>query len=562
MFMQKNLLVILLLLFAGTTFGQTTKEYQQKYNSGKQLLAQGKYDLAKEVFQPLTQENKANPYAPYAYYYQAYASFKTGKLDQAKLYLQQLVAKFPEWNKVEDAYYLLANVAFEKGDWQNGFSYLEKVKSKEVARDAANLKEHYLLQVTDVGVLKNLQKKFPNDKVLASILVDKLLLSSKAEDVELAKGLDAKFKLNKAKEIAQRDKVSKKEAYNVAVLFPFQFESLNTDKARNNQFVLDMYNGIKQAQEDLVKRGININLYAYDVGNDANKMLDLINSPELSSMDLLIGPLYASTNKVAVSFANQKNVALINPISNSSQLIQNNPASYLLQPSLETQARKTAAYALNTFNPKSAMIFYGNTPKDSLLAYSYQKQVQEKGGKVLAFQKVTQANVQQMVAAINNTPDANVGHIFITTDNQTIAVNFISALEQKLYKTPVVTTSNWLDFRMLTFDQYERRNVHFVHPEFIDYGSDSVKTFKNNYIARRNIVPSIYAYQGYDLMMFFGKQLNEHGTFFHTALHQQAPVEGVIFPGYNYTGANDNQFVPIIKFDKAQLVLANPVQLE
>jgi hypothetical protein len=102
--------------------------------------------------------------------------------------------------------------------------------------------------------------------------------------------------------------------------------------------------------------------------------------------------------------------------------------------------------------------------------------------------------------------------------------------------------------------------VHFIHPDFIDYGSETVRTFRKNYLAKRNIIPSIYSYQGYDMMMFFGKLLGEHGTYFHQALHQQPIKQGVVLSAYNYTGSNDNQYVPLVKFENARLVLVNPVQ--
>jgi ABC-type branched-subunit amino acid transport system substrate-binding protein len=539
------------------SFSQTAKDYERKYESGKQLLKQGKYDLAREVFSSLTQ---GTPYAAYAHYYQAYALFKTKKLDNARLHLIQALEKYPSWPDAEAGHYLLANIAFEKEDPSAAISYLEKIKSKQMRADAQHLKEHYLPEVKEIGVLRNLQKKYPEDATIASALVDRLLASSRPEDIALARQLDSKFKLGKMKEIEELKSISKKDAYNVAVLFPFQQETLEPGKPRNNQFVLDMYAGMKIAQEDLNAQGIKLNILAYDVASDANKMQEMVSLPEFSSMDLIIGPLYGPTNKVAVTFANQRNIGLINPISNNAQLIENNPSAYLLKPSQETQVQRAAEYALNSFSPKSATIFYGSTPKDSILAFTYQKHILAKGGKINAMQKVTQTNVGQLTQAITNLDEKSLGHIFISTDNQNVVVNFINSLEKRFSKLPIITMSNWLELKMVSFEQLERRNVHFIHPDFIDYGSETVRTFRKNYLAKRNIIPSIYSYQGYDMMMFFGKLLGEHGTYFHQALHQQPIKQGVVLSAYNYTGSNDNQYVPLVKFENARLVLVNPVQ--
>jgi ABC-type branched-subunit amino acid transport system substrate-binding protein len=557
---QRSILFFCLLLLSTVAFGQQSKEYQQKFESGKGLLKQEKYDLAKQVFTPLTQQNPANPYSAYASYYLAYAHFKTGKPDNARLQLTQLLERYPDWPDAENAYYLLANIAFEKKDPATALAHLDKIKNKQIREDADNLKKHYLAQVTDMAVLKNLQKKYPEDKALAGVVVDKLLMSPDDGEVKLARQLDTKFKFGKVKELEEQKKVSLKEEYNVAVLFPFQPDNLLvTDKPRNNQFALDMYVGIKMAQEQLIANGVKINVYAYDIGPDGDKMLNLINLPEFSAMDLLIGPLYSASNKAAVSFANERNIALINPISTNAQLVENNPAAYLLQPSAEQQVKQAAEYAFAGFEKKPAVIFYGATPKDSALAQNYRRFFEQKGGKVSAFTKLSLTDVARVSKTFEELDQQNTGHVFIATDNTNIIANFINALERKSSTFPVLTLPNWLEQRMISFEQLERRNVHFIYPEFVEFNADTVQAFRKSYIARRNIVPSIYSYQGYDMMLFFGQLLAEHGTYFHQALHQQPPVRGVIMPGYNYNGSNVNQYVPLVKFDKANLVLVNPI---
>lgn len=557
---QRFFIFFFLFLLSSFTFAQNAKEFQRRFESGKELLKQEKYDLAKEVFTPLTQQNSANIYSAHAHYYLAYAHFKTGKLDNARLQLTQLQERYPAWPDAENAYYLQANIAFEKKDMAAAFSQLEKIKSKQIREEADNLKKHYLALVTDNTVLKNLQKKYPEDKVLASVVVDRLLMSADANDIKIARQLDNKFKFGKVKELEEQKKVSVKDEYNVAVLFPFQPDNLLiTDKPRNNQFALDMYVGIKMAQEQLLQNGIKINVYAYDIGSDGDKMLDLINTPEFAAIDLLIGPLYSASNKVAVGYANSRNIGLINPLSTNSLLVENNPAAYLLQPALETQMKQSAEYAFANFPKKPAIITFGPTAKDSTLAYSYRRFFEQKGGKVQQFTKLSPTNMAQISQTFEGLDDQSIGHAFISTDNTTIIANFINALERKSSTFPLITMPNWLEQKMISFEQLERRNVHFVFPDYIAFNADTVQAFRKNYIARRNIVPSIYSYQGYDMMMFFGKLLAEQGTFFHQALQQQQPTPGVIMPGYNYNGSNINQYVPLLKFDKANLILVNPI---
>lgn len=559
---MKRSLSLFFVLFATCIAFAQDADYGRKYESGKALLKEGKYELAKEVFRPLMQEAEGNRYAAYAHYFYALSALKTNKLDEARLALLQLLQKYPDWPDADNAQYLLANVAFEKKDYPSAFNYLDKIRSKPVKEDAENLKRHYTAATT-AKALKELQKKYPDDQVLAGVLVDKLMLSTDPEDLSLAGQLNDKFKLNRAEQITESTKSEKKDVYNVSVLLPFNYNQLVSSKtARNNQLAVDMFNGIQMAKDKLEEEGVRINLLAYDIGNETDQMLRLINQPDFAASDLLVGPLYGSTIKAAIAFASQQRIGQINPITNNGQILQNNPVAYLFQPSIESQARYAANYALQTFPLKTAVILWGASARDSVLAHTYRRFFTEGGGKVLSFKKIAQSSVGQMEAALAGYDDTKAGHIFIPSTQQNIAINFMSVMEKNFSKVPVITMANWLDYHMINFDQYERRNVHFIFPEFVDYRKPEVIAFKQAYIAKRNLIPSIYAYQGYELMMRFGRALGEFGTNFHAGLQSMPVTPGILLPGFDYGGSNDNLYVPMIKFQNADLVLANPVEIK
>ncbi len=556
--MRRSVSLFFALLVTCITLAQDT-DYQRRYESGKDLLRQNKHELAREVFRPLMQDTPENRYAAYSHYFYALSSFRAGKPDEARLALLQLLEKYPDWPDTDNGHYLLANIAFEKKDYPAAFNYLDKIRNKGVKEDAAQLKKHYLPAVS-LNVLKDLQRKYPNDGDVAAVLVDKLMLSSDAGDLTLAGELNDKFKLNRTGQLTAMSSTEKKEVYNVAALLPFNYNQLVSEKsARNNQLAVDMFNGMQMARAKLEEEGIRINLLAYDIGNESDPVLKLINQPDFAATDLMVGPLYGNTIRAAVAFANGQRIGQINPITNNGQVLLGNPMAYLFQPSVESQARYAASYALQTFPLKTAVILYGATPRDSVLAHVYRKQFTDGGGQVLSFRKMVQHTVGQMEAALAGVDETKAGHIFIPSSNQNLAINFMSVMEKNFSKVPVITMANWLDYHMINFDQYERRNVHFIFPEYVDYRKPEVIAFKQAYTARRNLVPSVYAYQGYELMMQFGRALAELGTNFHAGLQGKPATPGVLLPGFNYNGSRDNQYVPLIRFQNADLVLANPL---
>lgn len=547
------------LITASTVRAQTVADYRRKYESGKELIKQGKYDLSQEIFRPLMRELPDNPFTAYAHYFSALASFKANKSDEARLTLEQLQQKYPSWPDMDQASYLLANIFFIKKDYGMALVNTGKIKNEGVKKDAESLKRYYLQSEKNISVLKDLQQKNSNDRILAEVLTDKLWLSTNEEEKVLAKKLDSQFNLKKVSNPPAKQ-IETKQAYNVAVILPFDYNKLLAEKnGRVSPIAVDMYNGIRLAQQQLAKEDIQINLFAYDIGADGDKMLNLANQSEFQSTDLIIGPINGAAIKVAVSFANQTKIGQINPITTNSQIVQNTSVAYLYQASVESQAKQAAQFARKQFTTPSVVVFYGNTSRDSLLAHVYRQKFTEAGGKISVFRKISSAaDIPKMLLALEGAADP--GHIFITSSDQNVAINLVSTLEKRETKIPVITQSNWLSYSMLSYDQFERLQFHFINPEYLDYRSEAAIAFKQAYIQARNLIPSVYAYQGYDMMLYFGRILKEFGTNFHNGLKSKSPVKGAIFAGYDYRNANDNQYIPITKFESGSLTLTNPLE--
>jgi ABC-type branched-subunit amino acid transport system substrate-binding protein len=550
-------LLFFLLPFWG--MAQTNADYQKKFQNGKKLLADGKYTQARDAFRPLVKVSPANAYAAYAHYYMALASLKNRQPAEAKQTLQTIMEQFPSWKAIDDARYLLANAAFESGDETEALTALKAIRSNALKEEAVGLKKHYLAQVKDLNTLKKLQSAHPDDATVAEVLVDRINASNSQADQALAEKLQKQFKLNRnSREETKVTASAQKDSYNVAVLFPFGVNQLNpTATSRNNQFALDMYEGIKLGRDKLAEEGIKVNLFAYDVANDANKALEMVNSPELASMDLLIGPLYAESYKVVSSFSRSRQIPLVNPISSNTKILQDNPYSFLVQTSPELRAAKAAEYAAKNFRPNVALIFYGTNSEDSLMAYAYRDKVIETGGKVQVFKKMTSPQFGTTLQGLNA---GTVGHIFITTSNQSVATTMMSALAVADSKVPVITTPNILDFQMIGYEQYERRNVHFIYPDYVSMDNPEAKAFMSRYITENNIIPSVYSYQGYDTMLFFGQLLSKYGSRFRDELLRQPPVKGTALYGFHYAGSTANQYVPLLKFEQSRLVPVNPLE--
>jgi hypothetical protein len=553
----------ILLLFAVFNNGICqSAEFQAKYFGGKDLLKAGKYKEAMDQFMPLTSEAEGNPFVQYAHYYYSQAALKAGLFSEGILMLKQLVAKYPSWEKMDEANYLYSNILFEQKKYKEGVSYLAGLK-KDLKEDADKMEEYYLKNVPADSLIR-LNKIYPSDAVIGRILADKLATSNDEKDKMLFEYLVQDFRLDKSKYNTGR-KTALKSAYNVAVLFPFMVRELDPESTnRPNQFVLDMYEGMRIAVDSLKRNGANINLYAYDTEKEIAKLKSVLDLPELASMDMIIGPVYPAHNSLVAEFALKNQIIVINPLSGNSKILENNPYQFLFQSSIENQAEATALYAKENFSnpdPKNnVMIFFGGDNKDSLLALKYKELAEANNFIVKIFEKGKPARAQLLLSDSINLK--SYSHIFIASSDITFAANAISALEVSQKSIPVMVKSEWLQYKNLSFEQLERRNVHFIHQDYMRYDDQSVRDFKKAFFIRDNIYPSIFAYQGYDLMILFGKALNLYGNYFKDPLQRAGFIPGKIFPGYDYSGSASNKFVPVTKFQDRELILMNMPEIK
>lgn len=539
-----------------------TQDPATTYSNGKILLQQQRYDLAMAELLPLT---SASSYAPEASYFYALAALKNGKLEAAYNMLLQLQNQHPTWQGMMDADYLLANVLFEQNEYERALSKLQELKGSSLESDAEGLKRYYLNRVNDRATYEKLMRRFGSDKAVAQVYADKLLGGwYKAQDRQMLESLVQEFKLDRNRYLNKA--ALSRQGYNVGLLLPFQLNQDYAQTARKSQFVTDMYAGMKLAQDSLLKQGININLFTYDTGADTISVKRVLELPEIKQMDLLVGPIYKSTAKVAARYAAQNNINVINPLSQDVEMAKGNSNVFLFESSVATQARQAAAYAYQNFSPKSAIILYENAKEDTTFAFYYRKHFQQLGGKIKVYKKFSPSQATATAATFNALNLQDVGHLAVFSDKMTAAVNATSVVQSKAAKLPLVTYDKWLEINQITLRQLDNLEVYFISPKYMDKLNPTNKWFREKYISKYNLTPSQYAFAGFEMLYYFGQMLHQYGPQFNGQLSVAGLQQGILYQGIGYTDRSqrnqlqpDNQFVPITKLENLQLTIVNPV---
>lgn len=569
---------------------QVSPDAQRRYSAAVKKVLAGDYDRAKTELNGLIQQRGA--LAPYASYYYALAAYRQKNFTQSRLALRQLMDLFPNWRKMSDANYLLAAVSMETNEFEDALTAIQQINDPSLRTDVTKLEQSFIPKITDLNRLKELNRTFPNDRVVGLSLIDLIQrTASDKDDLELSDRLTNRFGVpggsntqptttpsTAGTSTAGRSNIPTrtnraKGYYNIAVMFPFRLDDFNSEKrVRSNQYVYDLYDGIKMAKSKLQEEGITVNLFAYDVDNDANKTLELVNSPAFAQTDLIIGPLYIEPNRIASAYANQSNIVLLNPIATSSDLVTNQPLSFLAQPSLNQQAHKLAEHARNLNTGRRAAVYFGSSRRDSLLAMAYVNELKQQNYQLVDVRKIS-GSVQAMADAMQLTGNASasvsasrpvsttqaipMGHVFFASSNDEEGGRMLDALNRRHVTGPLLATASAFDFYRIPAATFTRRDVYLLYPDYIDPTREPVVTFQEQYVAKRNTIPSVFASEGYDMMLFFGRQLARNTLLSRNRSMLRSDTDDYLLSGFDYTQANENQVVPIVKFEDGKLVKIN-----
>lgn len=560
-----KVIIIVIFILAGlsdATFAQNIAQTESRYKSALADYKQGRYAAAMEKLSPLTSINAKTTYSTYAHYYYALSAYQLKRYKESKQMLTQLQSRYPGWNRIGDAQYLLGAIALEEGKTDEGLSYLAKIKDSSLAKDVFSLKQHYFGSITDLAKLKALQKQYADDRDIALTLVHFIETSpgSSQTDFQIADQLQKQFKFSKKEKVAVAEEAPKRSIpksegqwtkgyYDVSVLLPFRLDEFSTAKRRSNQFAYDYYLGLTMAKEQLAAEGINVNLWAYDVGADAKAVEPIVDNKNFQQSDMVIGPLYPATFEVAANYVSNTSAIMLNPLSTDGNLLKSGSNIYLAHPSIAFQMQRAAQWMKTQAIGSNAVIYYGGTSKDSAMAFSYANEWKSKGGKVMEMVKI-QPNREWLETNVPTFETNKPSHVALfSTDGASGAMLMEVLNGRKLTSTPVLSTSTSFNAQQSRVNRYASR-LFLIDTDYVDREKENIREFQKNYWNKTSTFPSVYSYQGYDQLLFFARTLAKHKEKFQNGVQSARPgEEEYLLSGFNFTKANENQITPVLKYN-------------
>ena len=538
--------------------------------------------------------DKKNEFYPYSLFYRGVSEFKLKNFRKSKDYFKEIINIFPKWSQLDEVYFWLVKIDLNNNNLDNALQNFSFIKTSEIRNNLYPEIDPFL-ENTSSPKLFTYYREFESNVSVAKYYGRYLLKEYLDSDV-----ID---EINKILKIVKKEDlfVTDNSKYKIAVLLPFMFDGVENNLfIKNNDFVMDLYSGIKYGFENNDSINSSIEIISYDTRRDPNTVNKLIEEGSLDDIDLIVGPLYSKPIELIKQFCLENKTIMMNPLSSNNKIISDNNYSFLYKPSIETIAKKTAKYSVENFNDnKNAIIFYENNYQDSLVAQTYNDELISNDFNIIYSQAVSLEDSRLILDSLASTyeyilsdslfdtlsnisdliikegrgidkldttykyiekffiEDDSIGHVFISSKNSLFASNAISALDIRTDTIPLIGYTDWLDYNVISVDQFQNLDIRMIGTNYFEIENEPYNKINEYFISNYRRKISYNFLLGYDLINMILKINSGYGKYFQFGLRNENKIQTNLLSNPYYLDYNDNQNVKLYKVDNFKILPVN-----
>lgn len=389
-----------------------------------------------------------------------------------------------------------------------------------------NSRKFFIYKVEKGETLFSISKKF-------NIPQEEILQFNK--DIS-EQGLKAKTKLwipaytwmdkdNKSEVVAEEelDKNPEKNMYKIAIVATLNLpkiylkDSTELDSSyieeaieREIQNSLTFIEGATKSAELLRSEGFKSQIYILDSEQDSVKL----NSKLKTQLpDVIITNENGSVLKFLTHYCDSKNIRLLSCGINTTELIKESKNALAMFPSSLSQCEEMGYFNAKYFPGAIAITLKSTQAKENERTNAFKSGWKAGGGGKIMYLDFSKGGVTAMIDSLSKTKN-NV--IFISSSNEDMVSSILSGLKERIGENTITVAGlpTWQYFETIDQNLMDKCNVYIFSSGFIDYNSVAVENFRKHFRESYNGEPNESAFQGYDAMLFAGKNLLKFGKKF------------------------------------------------
>lgn len=315
--------------------------------------------------------------------------------------------------------------------------------------------------------------------------------------------------------------------FNIALLLPLLLdqatEALEAPELKKtsdfeNFNYFQFYAGFMLAADSLEKFGLQASIHVLDADrlSDTLTIRRALRDPGMDKMNLIVGPVYASSFTVAARYAAKHEIGIVNPLSRRENIVDGNPYVFKAQASGKGIASKLSSFIANHY-PNANIISVRNDAKEfKSAADEFETQIRNRiaGRTLKASLQTAMFSTDKMTGIAKKLKPGVKNIVIFFSGNKSSVPNFVSLLNPRSKTDDIILVGmdGWEDFDLET-EFLVNLNYHQLTSSYIDYQSEAVQQFITRFRQKYGAVPvsSKYAFLGYDLGWYFLTSLMWYG---------------------------------------------------
>lgn len=320
----------------------------------------------------------------------------------------------------------------------------------------------------------------------------------------------------------------KKERYDISVLIPLEVSAKGSMADSDDRFV-NYYGGMLMAVDILNNQGKQYDIHVHDVGSRSQSIADRVPTM-VDHADVIIAPFHREHVEAVAAYGLDHKIPVISPWLVSSKVADGNPYYIKLMPDLRDYYQVIMEDIAARYDKEQVVIIGNDTDRSKVKYLQELAKALYRTGEEDAVQEylVEADSLANGVTAFDTTFFRAKEKVFVIPNYSTSDESFVygcvrrlavekGATQLTVYGMPLV-----LDSDRMEYDYFKALNMKVARSKFVDRFDQRVISFKTDYYARYGALPTDDAYEGYDMMMYIGDKLWQHGVDFRSHLSEQS----------------------------------------
>lgn len=355
---------------------------------------------------------------------------------------------------------------------------------------------------------------------------------------------------------SKKESPKKRSTIKAAVILPFM---LNGTHKNESTRMVEYYEGFLMAIDSLKRTGVSIDLYTYDSGGETASINSILAKEELTSMDVIFGPLHQQHIKPLAAFAQKNDIRLVIPFTSKDNSVFNNPSIYQVNTPQSYLYSEVYEHFIRKFPNANVIILQTATVE------------KEKAEFINGFKQELSSNrIPIKVVSATATPEAmkaamrvDKENFFIPTSGSDLTlVKLLPQLTLLVKENPETSIHlfgypEWQTYTKDHLESFFELDTYFYSSFYTNNLLPAAVNFNNSYHKwyskdMANTYPK-YGMLGFDTAFFFLKGLSAYGSGFEKKLDQidLTPIQtGFKFQRVNNWGGFVNKKVFFVHFTK------------